>query len=108
MIIISPKLRMALRTVKSQIVLGTSAVIIATLIAATYFIISQKTKEISLDIFSNAVSFAELTHERVISNYEQNYVQKAYAHFEREMADIRVLNEDIQSISVFNYVGDTL
>ncbi len=99
---------MALKTVKSQIVLGTSAVIISILIAATYFIISQKTKEISLDIFNNAVSFAELTHERVISNYEHNYVQKAFAHFEREMADIKVLNEDIPAISVFNYLGETL
>ena len=83
-------------------------VIIAILIATTYFIIDQKAKEINLDIFNNAVSFAELTHERVISNYERNYVQQAFAHFDREMADIYVLNEDILSVSIFNYGGDTL
>lgn len=83
-------------------------VIIAILAASTYFIISQKTKEISLDIFNNAVSFSELTHERIISNYEDNYVQQAFAHFDREMADIYDLNEDIPAISIFNYVGESL
>ncbi len=97
-----------LKSVKSQIVLGISMVIIAVLVASTYFIISQKTKEISLDIFSNAVSFAELTHERVISNYESNYIQKAFANFDREMADMKSLNEDIPAMSIFNYAGETL
>lgn len=97
-----------LKSVKSQIVLGTSMVIIAVLIASTYFIISQKTKEISFDIFKNAVSFAELTNERIVSNYESNYVQKAFANFDREMADIYSLNEDIPAISIFNYAGESL
>lgn len=97
-----------LRSVKSQIVLGTSMVIIAILMTTMFFIINQKEKEINFDIFSNAVSFAELTHERVISNYEDNYVQQAFAHFDREMADIYSLNEDIPGISIFNYPGDTL
>ncbi len=97
-----------LRSVKSQIVLGTSLVIIAILAASTYFIIDQKTKEISFDIFRNAVSFAELTHERVISNYESNYIQQAYVHFDREMADMYGLNEDIKGISIFNYIGEML
>ncbi len=97
-----------LRSVKSQIVLGTSLVIIAILAASTYFIIDQKTKEISLDIFHNAVSYAELTHERVIDNYESNYIQQAFAHFDREMADIYSLNEDIAGISIFNYRGEVL
>jgi serine phosphatase RsbU (regulator of sigma subunit) len=97
-----------LKSVKSQIVLGTSMVIIAILIVSTYFIINQKTKEISLDIFNNAVSFSELTHERVISDYESNYVQKAFANFDREMADIYSMNEDIKSISIFNYQGEVL
>lgn len=96
------------RSVKSQIVLGTSMVIIAILIATTYFIIDQKVKEINFDIFQNAVSFAELTHERVISNYESNYVQQAFANFDRELADIYSLNEDIPGISIFNYIGEAL
>lgn len=96
------------RSVKSQIVIGTSLVIIAVLAATTYFIIDQKVKEINFDIFSNAVSFAELTHERVISNYEKNYVQQAFANFDRELADIYRLNKDIPSIGIFNYEGEAL
>jgi serine phosphatase RsbU (regulator of sigma subunit) len=96
------------KSVKSQIVLGTSLIIIAVLAAATYFIIDQKTKEISEDIFKNAVNFSELTHERIIVNYENNYVQKAYANFDREMADIYLLNEDVVGISILNYSGENL
>ncbi len=61
-----------------------------------------------MDIFQSAVSYSELTHERVINNYESNYVQQAFAHFDREMADIYSFNEDVQSISIFNYLGEVL
>lgn len=97
-----------LRSVKSQIILATSLIIIVVLGAAAYLIIDQKTREINQDIYQKAVSFAELTHERVISNYESNYEQKAFAHFDREMADIYSLNEDITGLNILNYNGDKL
>lgn len=97
-----------LRSVKSQIILATSLIIIAILGATAYLVIDQKTKEINQDIFSKAVSFAELTHERVITNYENNYQQSAFAHFDREMADIYSLNEDIVDASIYNYSGTSL
>lgn len=97
-----------LKSIKSQIILGISMVIIVVLGAATYFIIDQKSKEINFDIFQNAVSFAELTHERVLNNYENNYAEQAFAHFERELADMYVLNEDILNLVIFNYSGEVL
>ena len=51
---------------------------------------------------------AELTNERIISNYEDNYLQSAFAHFDREMADIYSLNEDIVGASIYNYSGEAL
>jgi len=96
------------RSVKSQIILATSVIIILILGATAYLVIDQKTKEINQDIFQKAVSFAELTHERVISNYEDNYAQSAFAHFDREMADIYSLNEDITGLNILNYSGDKL
>ena len=97
-----------LRSVKSQIVLATSLIIIAILGATAYFVIDQKSKEINLDIFNNAVNFAELTHERIIANYENNYVQQAFANFDRELADIYSLNEDVVGLAIFNYQGESL
>ncbi len=97
-----------LRSVKSQIILATSLIIIAILGATAYLVIDQKTKEINQDIFNKAVSFAELTHERVITNYEDNYLQSAFAHFDREMADVYSLNEDIVEASIYNYSGKAL
>jgi len=97
-----------LRSVKSQIVLATSLIIILTLGATAYFVIDQKTKEINQDIFSKAVSFAELTHERIIDNYERNYKEHAYAHFDRELSDIYGLNQDITGVAIFSYKGEPL
>ena len=97
-----------LRSVKSQIILATSLIIIAILGATAYLVIDQKTKEINQDIYTKAVSFAELTHERVIDNYETNYLQSAFAHFDREMADIYSLNQDITGAAVFKYNGEQL
>lgn len=97
-----------LRSVKSQIILATSLIIIAILGATTYFVIDQKTKEINQDIFNKALSFAELTNERVITNYENNYKQSAFANFDREMADIYSQNGDITGASIYNYKGKAL
>ena len=96
------------RSVKSQIVVATSLIIVLILGATAYFVIDQKIKEINNDIFVKAVSFAELTHERIVRNYETNYVEQAYAHFDREMADIYNLNEDILGLAILNYNGESL
>lgn len=97
-----------LRSVKSQIIVATSLIIIAILGATAYLVIDQKTKEINQDIYDKAVSFSELTNERVITNYENNYLESAFANFDREMADIFSLNHDITSISIYNYSGRAL
>lgn len=97
-----------LNSVKSQIVLATSVIMVTILGATAYFVISQKVKEINHDIFTKAQSFAELTHERVIANYEGNFKAQAFAHFDREMAEIYGLNTDITGVDIFNYKGENL
>ncbi len=97
-----------LRSVKSQIIVATSLIIIAILGATAYLVIDQKTKEINQDIFTKALSFAELTNERIITNYEDSYLESAFANFEREMADIYSLNEDVTGVAVYDYKGANL
>ncbi|MFH0821017.1 MAG: SpoIIE family protein phosphatase [Candidatus Peregrinibacteria bacterium] len=96
------------RSVKSQIVAATSLIILVILGATTYFVIDEKTKELSHDIFVKTVSFAELTHERIVRNYENNYVPQAFANFNREMSEIYGLNPDVTGMSIYNYKGETL
>ena len=97
-----------LRSIKSQIILALSIIIIAILGATAYLLIDQKIREVNEDIFNKAISFAELTHERVINSFENNYQQQAYANFERELAEIYVLNQDIIGISIYSYDGTRL
>ena len=96
------------RSVKSQIVFATSLIIILILGATAYFVIDTKIKEVNNDIFVRATSFAELTHERVVTNYENNYEQDAFAHFDRELADIYSLNTDILGLAILDYAGNNL
>ncbi len=97
-----------LRSVKSQIILALSAIIIAVMGATAYLLIDQKTREINQDIFQKAISFAELTHERIISSFESNYQEGATVNFERELAQIYSLNRDIEGLSIYNYSGEAL
>ncbi len=96
------------RSVKSQIVFATSLIIILILGATAYFVIDTKIKEVNNDIFVRATSFAELTHERIVANYENNYKQDAFAHFDRELADIYNLNTDIVGLAILDYAGANL
>ncbi|MDH5597428.1 MAG: SpoIIE family protein phosphatase [Candidatus Peregrinibacteria bacterium] len=95
-----------LRSVKSQIILATSAIIILILGAASYLVIDQEIRDINQDIFTETVNFAELTHERIIDNYEQNYVNQLFVNFEREMAEIYRLNQDISGLAILDYSGE--
>ncbi|MBN2087563.1 SpoIIE family protein phosphatase [Candidatus Peregrinibacteria bacterium] len=96
------------RSVKSQIVFATSLIIILILGATAYFVIDQKIKEINNDIFTRAISFAELTNERVVSNYEKNYLEDAFANFDRELAEIYSLNSDIIGLAILDYAGNNI
>jgi len=96
------------KSVKSQIVFATSLIIIAILGVTAYFVIDQKSREINQEIFLSAVNFSELTHERIINNYEANYVHQAFANFQRELVDIKSLNPDVTGVAIFNFKGEKL
>ncbi len=95
-------------SVKTQIVFATSLIIIVILGVTAYFVIDQKSREINHDIFTNAVNFAELSHERIVSNYESNYVAQAFANYQRDLAYIESLNPDVTGVAIYNYKGERL
>lgn len=97
-----------MRSLKLQFIIAISVLIVVILSVNAFFVIEGKKKELGLDIYKNAKSFAELTAEGVINNYELNYLSKSYVNFEREMVNFMSLNEDIETISITNYEGDVL
>jgi serine phosphatase RsbU (regulator of sigma subunit) len=96
------------RSVKSQIVFATSLIIIVILGVTSFFVIDQKSREINQLIFTNAVNFSDLTHERIISDYENNYLQQAFANYQRELSDIKSMDPDVIGVAIFNYKGEKL
>jgi len=97
-----------LRSIKSQIILALSMIIIALMGFTAYLLIEQKIQEVNHDIFNKALSFAELTHERIIDSFENNYQQQAFVNFERERGEVFSLNEDISGLSIYSYDGTAL
>ena len=70
-----------------------------------YLLIEQKIQEVNQDIYNKALSFAELTHERIINSFETQYQQQAVINFERELGEIFSLNDDISGLSIYSYDG---
>ncbi len=97
-----------MRSVKTQFIVAISLLIITILSVNAFFIIQGKKTELNYDIYQNAESFAELTAERVINNYELNYLSKSFVNFDRELGNIKALNEDISEIQITNYQGEVL
>jgi len=97
-----------MRSLKTQFIMAISLLIVAILTVNAFFIIQGKRSELNYDIYQNAKSFAELTAERVINNYELNYLSKSFVNFDRELGNIKALNEDISNIRITNYQGETL
>lgn len=97
-----------MRSLKTQFIVAISLLIIAILSVNAFFIVQGKKSELNFDIYQNAKSFAELTAERVINNYELNYLSKSFVNYDRELGNIKALNEDVSLIRITNYQGDAL
>ena len=97
-----------MRSIKTQFIVAISILIVAILSVNAFFLIQGKKSELTFDIYRNAKSFVELTAERIINNYELNYLSKSYVNFDRELGNVKALNEDISQIRITNYQGEIL
>lgn len=97
-----------MRSLKTQFIVAISLLIVAILSVNAFFMIQNKKTELTGDIYHNAKSFVELTAERIINNYELNYLSKSYVNFDRELGNVQALNEDIDEIRITNYQGEVL
>ncbi len=95
-----------LHSIKTKLVLTISALIIVLLSAAAFVLIREKQRELTKDIFDRARSFAELTAENVVSDYNLYLAQKSFVYFNRNIQDTFAKNVDVSAIKVVGYNGE--
>lgn len=97
-----------MRSIKTKLVLAVSVFIIVLFTAVAYFMIGEKQRELTHDIYLRAQSFAELSVERVIT-LEKTYLEsQSFVLFNREMQALLHQNTDIENLSIMTYAGAVL
>lgn len=62
----------------------------------------------TLDIFTNARSYAQLTSGVIVSDYDLFLPQQSFVYFNREIKDVFAKFQDLQSIQIVSYDGQIL
>lgn len=97
-----------MRSIKTKLILVVSIFVITLLTAVAYFMIDEKQRELTHDIYLRAQSFAELSVERVVT-LEQTYLEsESFVIFNREMQSLLHQNSDIENLSIVTYAGNLL
>jgi len=97
-----------LHSIKTKLVLTISALIIILLSAAAFVLVSEKQRELTLDIFDRARSFAELTAGNIVSDYDLYLTQKSFVYFNRNIQDTFTRDVDVSAIQVVGYDGNVV
>lgn len=95
-------------SIKTKLSLGISALIILLFSVAAWLLITEKRNELAHDIYTNALSFSELTSRRVVNLYETLLKEYSFILFNREMSDVFGKNADISDIRLYAYSGEIL
>ncbi|MBD3270186.1 SpoIIE family protein phosphatase [Candidatus Peregrinibacteria bacterium] len=97
-----------MKSLKSKLILAISIFVIALLISAAVIQIREERKNITQDIFENAMSFAELTSESIINDYKLYLIPESFLYFNREIEQVFDKNPDISRIRIADYEGNLL
>ncbi len=95
-------------SIKTKLVLTISALIIVLLSAAAIVLVGEKQKELTKDIFDRAHSFAELTAENIVGDYNLYLTQNSFVYFNRNIQDTFARDVDVASIQVVGYGGNVV
>ena len=63
-----------MRSIKTKLIAAIALLILVSFTVSGYFLIQQKTIELSEDLYRNALSFAELTNDSIIFDFENFYL----------------------------------
>lgn len=97
-----------MKSLRSKLVLAIALLVILMLSVTGYVLIDRKTKELTSDIYQNALNFSKLTSPKIVELYQQYYTSNSFSYFVRDITSIFALNSDISNIALYSYSGELL
>ncbi len=94
--------------IRSKLIMAISTLMVVVFSLAAYLFISEKRVEMADDIYGNSLSFARLTSNRVVSDYDLYLAENSFVYFNRELKSIFEQNDDINKIQIVSYGGEIL
>ncbi len=95
-------------SIKTKLVALITLLIIGLFTAAAFLLIREKQKELTQGIFFQTKSYAELTSENIVEDYNLFLAQKGFIYFNREITAAFTRTQDVDLIQIFNYGGTLL
>ncbi|MBU1992527.1 MAG: SpoIIE family protein phosphatase [Patescibacteria group bacterium] len=92
--------------IRTKLIAVLTTFTVALLGVAAYLLITEKTGELTHDIFLNTVQFADFSSEGIISDYDLYLEEGGFVYFSREVREILAQNEYIYAIKLINYKGE--
>jgi hypothetical protein len=97
-----------MRSIRSKLIVVVSLLIVVMFSLTGYVLIDRKTKELTSDIYNQALFFAKMSTSKIIDVYRLYYVSQSFSYFNRDLQSILSLNPDISTISILSYQGELL
>ncbi|MGE3278549.1 MAG: SpoIIE family protein phosphatase [Candidatus Altimarinota bacterium] len=87
-------------SIKTKLIWALSALTAGALLVGGGLLIWQNTQQMQREIYLDALSFAELTNEKIVTGFEQFYETENFLQFRKEANPLLAENTDVQQIEV--------
>lgn len=95
-----------MHSLKTKLVITISLLIIVLFGLTTVLFLGEKQRELTKDIFDRARSFAELTSQPMVNDYNLYLAQKSFVYFNRNMTGFFSRFPDLQAVEIVRYNGE--
>ncbi|MBI2453705.1 SpoIIE family protein phosphatase [Candidatus Peregrinibacteria bacterium] len=97
-----------MHSIKTKLLLALSLLVVFLFSVTAGLLITEKRKELALDIYTKARGFTEFAAPKIADLYQSLLEENTVFVFKREMKDIFAKNSDIAEIQLVTFAGEVL
>jgi len=95
------------RSIKTKLIIAMTSVVAGALIIGGALLIWQNTQQMRKEIYLDALTFAELTNDKIVLSFEQFYETENFLQFRKDLNPLLGKNVDISRIEIIGKSGET-
>src|SRR3989338_4295177 len=95
------------RSIKTKLILALTSLVAGALIIGGALLIWQNTQQMRQEIYLDALTFAELTNDKLVLSFEQFYETENFLQYRKDINPLLSKNVDISRIEVIGKSGET-